>query len=109
MSTFVIKRGDTLPYITATLLEGVADVDLTGATVNFVMKRAATGCAPAIVLRKPVLVLNALTGSVRYEWAAGDTAAAGQYRGEFEISIGGRVVTHPTTGFIPITIVADLG
>lgn len=105
MSPFLIKRGDTAPWMAATLLVGVATVDLTGASVFFVMKG---GPCATTVIRKPAVIVN-VAGQVRYEWATGDTSVAGHYRGEFEIVLGSQRITHPSIGFIPITIIADQG
>jgi hypothetical protein len=106
MCAFIIKSNDTLPYLEATLSDDNGVVDLTGATVTFVM-RERNGAAA--VVRAAASIVEADEGTVRYEWAEGDTVDAGQYRGEFEISIGGKVLTYPSETYIPINIVADLG
>lgn len=105
MSSFVIKRHDRLPFLDATLSdEGGTLTTLAGATVVFVMKNAKTG---RNVLRKSATVLDAALLKVRYEWEAEDTAIAGKYNGEFEVSFGGLPWTFPSPGYIPIQIVPD--
>lgn len=106
MQTFTIKRGDTSP---ALLLElGGAEISLAGATVVFsmvpfpagaaVISRAAAGVAAGFAL--PV---------VQYDWTAGDTAAAGDYLAEFEVTFSdGTRETFPNGDHLLIRIVSDL-
>ena len=51
----------------------------------------------------------ARTVTIQYDWASGDTATAGTYKGEFELGLTGGPATVPTGGYIAIEIVADLG
>lgn len=113
MDPFYLKRGDTMPYLVATLSDDSGPVDLTDATVKFVLRHARTRCAtsePALLFKKPAVVADAASGIVRYEWADGDTDVAGQFDGEFEVTFaaGGRW-TFPSSGYIPVSIGADLG
>ena len=105
-----MKAGDTAPVVRATLLDENGDpVDLTGASVKFVM---ATTTTPKIVKVEADCVLeSAPAGVVAYEWAEGDTAtAAGEYVAEFEVVFAdAKVQTFPTDGYIDVTIVDDLG
>lgn len=110
MSVFVIKRNDTLPYLDAVLSDDNGPIDLTNVTsVHFVMRSSARGVTDAKVRAECTVVGDPTNGEVRYEWALGDTDAAGTYRGEFEVNLGGRVLTYPSSTYIPISIVADLG
>ena len=105
--SFTIKRNDTLPYLQAQLLDAAVAADISGATaVEFILRATCSGKALFV---KPAVVLNAATGSVRYEWAVGDTATAGAYRGEFQVTYGTQKSTYPSNSHIPITIIADLG
>lgn len=113
MDPFFLKRGDTLPYLVATLSDDSGPVDLTGATVKFVLRQSRTRCAtgePALLLKKDAVVADPASGVVRYEWASGDTDTAGQFDGEFEVTFpsGGRW-TFPSSGYIPVNIGVDLG
>lgn len=103
---FFIKGGDRSPDITATLKDRTgAAVDVTGKTVNFIMRSFETGVvlinAPAEVLADP--------GKVRYQWAAGDTDAPGYYFAEWQVDLSpGVTQTFPTSGWHLIEITADL-
>jgi hypothetical protein len=49
------------------------------------------------------------TVTVTYNWASGDTATVGTYRGEFEFTLTGGPATAPTGGYLIIRIADDLG
>ncbi len=104
IETFYIKRGDTSPAIRF-LLEPSTTV-LSGAVVRFKM-RLRNG---ALVADAAALVIAA-TGapSVQYDWTAADTAEAGQYEAEFEVTYAdGAIETFPNAGFIPVRISEDV-
>lgn len=103
---FVIKQGDTSPSLEFALLP--ASVTLTGASVVFNMRRALGGVL-AVNRQAAVKVTETVTPTVRYDWQAGDTAAAGVYQGEFEVTYGdGSIETFPNDGFIGIRIVEQI-
>lgn len=107
MSQFFIKRGDTLPLLRRTLeLDGTA-IDLSAATVKFLLRAADAGTGA--VGAGSVSVIDATGGVVEYSWGAADTATAGSYYGEFEATIGGKRLTVPNTGYINIEVYQDLG
>lgn len=104
-----MKAGDTAPAVRATLFDANNNpVDLTGATVKFVM---ATKVAPRTVAVDAAAALGIATaGEVVYEWVVGDTATAGSFDCEFEVTyLSGEVQTFPTSGYLECTIVDDLG
>lgn len=104
-----MKAGDTAPVVRATLLdEDSAPVDLTGATVMFVM---ADNTEPrTAVVEASATLTDAANGVVEYPWAVGDTAAPGSFVAEFEVTFAdARVQSFPTVGYIDVTIVEDLG
>ncbi|MFZ9725626.1 MAG: hypothetical protein ACO3EH_00335 [Ilumatobacteraceae bacterium] len=117
---FTIKRHDTQPSLAATLsADGVPIAIPAGATVSFVMRAA--GCAdecscepntPAPIsspkVNKPGVVVDGALGQVRYDWAAVDTDTAGQFNGEFRITLAGAITTYPSVGYISIVIEPDL-
>lgn len=106
--TFTIKRGDRLPYISASLSNGDSPADISGATeVFFVMKKA--GGSKEVVIKKPAVVSDGAAGEVRYEWEAGDTDVSGRYTGEFEVCYGTVRATYPSNGYVIINIIADIG
>lgn len=104
---FFIKQGDTGPALRATLRDG-ADVayDLTGASVRFHMR--AVGASSASVDASADLV-TAENGVVQYDWQSGDTATAGIYHGEFEVTHStGEIETFPNGAHIRIEIQDDI-
>lgn len=113
METFVIKRNDTRPSLEATLSDDNGPVDLTGASVKLAVKRVPScrdDTAPNVAFKKEGVIVTPAAGVVRYDWAVGDTAVVGNYRAEFEVTFAdGGVWSFPSSGFIPVTIVEDLG
>jgi hypothetical protein len=111
MDPFYIKQNDTQPSISATLTEDGVAVDITGATVTFVMRpRLCRHQVPAAnpKVEAAATVVDAATGQVRYDWAAGDLDTEGLFDGEFKVTLAGAVTTYPSTGYIPINVVKDL-
>jgi hypothetical protein len=118
VQSFVIKSGDTLPALSATLEDKSGAVDLTGATVQF--RLAATvattnsdGCvtySPSTVqFTKSATVTDAPLGAVAYNWSTGDAATTGYFLGEFIATFAsGKKQTFPTTGFIPVVVTPAL-
>ena len=103
---FTIKRNDTAPNLAGVLKDADGNVkDITGATVRFhmldkddntIVDAAATNSVPS-------------AGRVYYPWDAADTATAGGFRAEFEVTYtDGTIETFPNTGYIPIRIYEDL-
>lgn len=98
MSDLEFVVGDTQPSIFGTLtINGVA-VDLTSATsVNFQMRqsidRRFSVDAGATIVDRP-------TGAVRYDWADGDLALAGDFVGRWQIAWNDGTIQHsdPTNG-----------
>lgn len=97
MNAFSMMQGDTLPVLLATL--SAADgtpYNLTGATVKFIYRR--TGAAD--FTSRDANIIDALTGQVSYAWVPDDTAIAGDYRGQFEVTNGGSIVTFPNDAYV---------
>lgn len=105
-AVFMIKKGDTLPSLIAKF-DGMPD--LTNATIVFNLKNSATG--QMAVSRGTATFYGAATDGVgEYDWQPGDTATAGMFEGEFEVTFpSGGVATYPNVGFIPVRINDDLG
>lgn len=98
-----LKKGDRLPVLRATLLgtDG-APLDLTTAnSVTFKMRKRGSD---VVKVSAPATVTDAAAGKVQYAWGANDTDTAGQFDGEFIVSIGGLPMTVPSSGFAQITI-----
>ncbi len=91
-----MKTNDTTPNIRAVLYTVTGDpptasvVNLTGATVKFIMRQS--GVTAAKVDTAATIVL-ATSGTVQYEWVVADTDTAGDYMGEFEVTDSGSDVT----------------
>ena len=107
MADYTLKRYDTGPAITATILDANGNVvNLTGASVNFVM-RPMTAVAPTTNLAATIVTPSA--GTVTYQPTATDTGIAGIYQAEFHItSSGGVKTTFPTDGYLEVSIEEDL-
>lgn len=107
MADFYLKAADTKPDLTATLLDaaGVA-VNLTGATVEFAMKK--NGGSSTKVSAAATLVTPS-AGTVKYVWQSADTDTPGDYNAEFEVTFGdGTVLTFPNSGYFTINIAAEI-
>jgi hypothetical protein len=104
----VIKRGDTLPTVTATLRDAAGTaVDLSAvASVRF--RLAPIGGQPTV--DAPALVIDAPNGVVQYTWAETDTATPGYYAAEFEaVWPNGDRLTFPNDRHLVVLITPDLG
>jgi hypothetical protein len=106
----IIKRNDTYPPFRTRLLDGAGDpVSLSGATVRFIAPEnngqpkidgAATPDADQVTNK----------GWVQYEPTATDTAEAGRFRCEWEVTFAsGKVETFPVLAYDLLLIRGDLG
>jgi hypothetical protein len=107
VSDFVIRKGDRLPELTATLNDSTGTaVNITGGTVEFHM-RAVAGGTPKV--DTAATVVTAASGQVKYVWGANDTDTAGSYYAEFEVTFGdGRKQSFPNPGYITISVTDEL-
>lgn len=109
MADFNIKQGDTSPDLVSTLkgADGVA-VDLTGADVRFIM--TPRGETDPTIDGVADIDADPETGIVSYQWAEGDTEAAGLYDAEFEVTfVDYSVQTFPNSGYLRIQVLRQLG
>jgi hypothetical protein len=100
-----MKKGDRLPVIDAQLCDRNGPVNLTGATVNFIMK------SPAGVVKVNAIcaIVDAVNGRVQYSWGLTDTDTANAYRSEFQVTFpGGLLETFPNDDYVPAIITEDL-
>jgi len=80
-------------------------MDLTGAVVKFLM-RPRVG---AVFLDDAIIgESDQGTGEVAYEVQSGFPTTAGIYRQEWEVRLGGAVLTFPSDGYNEIQILGDL-
>lgn len=99
-----IKRGDRYD-IAFHIRDAVGVVDLTGATVRLLARHRQTG-GPATLLTS---VITDVTGGVVTHTLDGTLDALGMWDLEIEITDGLQITTAPTSGFIEIRTVNDLG
>lgn len=101
MADFVIKQNDTRPIIQISMKTAAgAAVNLTGATVRFHM---------GALIDAAATVTDAANGVAEYEWQPGDTATAGTYSAEFEVTyLDGGIETFPNSGDLSIRIVKEI-
>lgn len=106
-SVFSIKRNDTSPAISRTLLDSAGDaINLTGATVRFHLKDKA---GVVKVDAAAVIVGDPLLGVVQYDWIAADTDTAGNFKAEFEVTYADSTIeTFPNNEHIEVVITEDL-
>lgn len=100
---FSIKRGDTLPVLLHTI---TPLTDLTGASATFTMRGKAGTMA---INSAGATIASAANGTLQYDFTAANTAIAGDYIGEFEVTFAdSSVQTFPSADYINISIVENL-
>lgn len=105
MIVHTIKKGDRARKATDTLKIDGAPIDLTGATVYFLMRNIAAGT----VIRQAATIVSPSLGTVEYQFAAGETDVVGAYQIEWEIVFaGGLTQTVPSDDYIRLRIMEDL-
>lgn len=92
---FSVKRGARLPSIVLTLASSATYDLVTAASVNFVYR--SKGSAARVVV--PLTVVDATAKTVRLDLAATDVAVADKFQCQVEVTIGGKVMCFPQTGF----------
>lgn len=116
MADATIKRNDTWPPIRGAASDQSGLLDLTTAdSLKFLAKSGATlisGTAEA--LSPPEVDFDGKEYNWRYVWADGDTAIAGDYEVELEITWDStttppQVETVPNSGKQTLTIESDVG
>lgn len=106
VQVFHLKKRDTSP---ALLYRLDPAVNLAGASVVFNMRPRGGGAV--VVDRAAASIKGAPSdGVVRYDWDPADTAAAGRFEAEFEVTYSdGTVETFPNNDFIVVQINGDIG
>lgn len=107
---FVIKRGDTLPNLPFQIFQpdGITPQSLAAATaINIVVAKKTDN---SLAFKKPCTITDAPNGIGIYNWDPVDTATAGDFKYEFEITWNtGDIQTVPVDASFDLTIGADLG
>lgn len=107
MADFILTQNDTFPPIRGTCLDENGDpVNLTGASVRFIMQPQDS---ETDTVDAAGVIADADAGIVYYDWQAADTAVAGSFFAEFEVTYStGKVETFPRAEPLVILIRADL-
>lgn len=101
-----VKVGDAGTKVRATLKSGGDPVDLTGASVKFIM-RLPGASAPKV--NAAATVEDAAAGKVAYTFIAADLDTPGDYWAEWQVTFGGGAVqTFPAGGYNIVRVVDDL-
>lgn len=95
-----LKRGDTLPWLTAILCDASGPVDLTNAiSIQFM----ADGVSTSNTISQPTSVANASIGQIIYKWQVADTSIIDDYAGRFVVTYSnGNIITFPA--YEPVAI-----
>jgi hypothetical protein len=102
-----VKEGDAGSILGQTLKRDGAAVNLTGASVRFVMSKSPTS-TPKV--DAAATIVDASAGKVRYTWQAADLNAPGRYIAEWQVTFsGGAIETYPVGGYLRIQVDPDLG
>jgi lysophospholipase L1-like esterase len=99
--TIQLKRNDTKDTISYKLTNADnSAVNLTGATVRFVMGRG-----NVLLTNAEAVIADAATGEVEYALTESDTLTAGMFHAEFEVTFSdGKIKTYPNNGYILVNI-----
>jgi len=104
MPKFYIKENDTSPSIQAVLKDGEGNVEnLTGFSVFFGLASGGNRKFNAAAT-----IVDGPSGTVRYDWAAGDTDTPGNYLGEFKVTnLAGDVTSYPNSKEKQIEVIIE--
>lgn len=104
---YATKTGDTARQVIDNLKLYGRPLDLTGAAVNFIMRKADE--RGDVVLDQPAIVQNALKGTVTYRFIVGQTDKPGLYNCEWRVVFPtGRIVTVPDNDSVTLRIVKSV-
>ena len=81
-------------------------VELSGATVRFHMRPIGSA---STTVDAAASIYDYDAGQVSYAWSASDTATAGLYEAEFEVTnTDGTIETFPNNGYITVEVTDDI-
>ncbi len=102
----IIKQGDTSGKFTDILKVNGVPVNLTGATVSFVMRAVGR-----IVVSQAAVITNppGTNGAVEYQPVTNDVAFAGEFKQQWKaVFSDGKILTFPNNTYNKITILPNL-
>jgi hypothetical protein len=101
----IVKKNDSYDAITYQLEnEDNSTVDLTGASVNFVM-----GKKNKLITNAKATVTSATSGIVSYQLNPSDTLVSGTFLAEFVVTFAnGTTKTYPSNGYITVDVEQNL-
>lgn len=104
MADLTVKKGDLEPGVKGQLIPPTGfTLDLDGASVAFSLREEHSG--QVIIEDAEAEILSVEDKIVYYAWEAGDTDTAGDYEGEFKVTLAsGRPITFPSGRFVRILI-----
>lgn len=108
MSTFTMKKGDTLPVLLVTLQDGTpAAINVSGSSsITFRMRKTDAAAHVYKVNKAAAFNTDGIDGKVKVALTAAETDTPGDYLGEFVINWGGgNFQTAPSDGYVAISIV----
>ena len=104
-----LKRGDTLPALLLTLMDGNGAVDFSAVTITaatFVLVNGETG---DVLVEAELTVVNAALGQFRHNWQSDETNVPGNHQGEIQLTFSdGNIATFPDDGYFIVQILRDL-
>jgi len=114
VDTFPLKQNDTSPQFKTTVKKPNGDAkDLTGYNkIRFLMRSPGSDTAKVDAdTDSGVVVIDAATGEIKYEWSEADTDESGMWQAEWEITYGdGTTETYPNgERYIAVEIGDDVG
>lgn len=106
MADINVKRNDLAPSVSAVLYASGAVIDLTGATVKFIMKLR----GGSEKVNAACVIVTPTAGAVRYDWAGTDTDTAGTYDAEFQVTFPTtKKLTCPNNKHLEVLVYPDVG
>ena len=102
-----ISQGATTPVLSQTITDASGNaVNLTGATVTFLMRQLSSS---SLTVNAAASIVSPSAGTVQYSWAATDTATAGMYMGQFHCVLsGGGIYDFPNEGYLEVEVQENL-
>lgn len=97
-NTITLRKGDTAPNIPITCTRSGSAINLTGATVRFIISDPNGSRTNSS--HSTCTITSATAGTCTYDLASGDIPTAGTYRGDVEITYAGGEVETQTNSVI---------